>query len=67
MALVVITTLGVFGVPTTSFAAIVGGAGLAIGFSLQGTLGHVASGVMMLGFRRFTSAILSRRRVKQAL
>lgn len=53
IALVLITTLGVFGVPTTSFAAIIGAAGLAIGFALQGTLGHVASGVMMLGFRPF--------------
>ncbi|MHA7870776.1 MAG: mechanosensitive ion channel family protein [Hyphococcus sp.] len=53
VALVVITTLGVFGVPTTSFAAIIGAAGLAIGLALQGTLGHVASGVMMLGFRPF--------------
>ncbi|MCK5745993.1 MAG: mechanosensitive ion channel, partial [Oricola sp.] len=30
-----------------------GAAGLAIGLALQGTLGHVASGVMMLGFRPF--------------
>ncbi len=51
--LVIITTLGVFGVPTTSFAAVIGAAGLAIGLALQGTLGHVASGVMMLGFRPF--------------
>ena len=53
IALVVITTLGIFGVPTTSFAAIIGAAGLAVGLALQGTLGHVASGVMMLGFRPF--------------
>ena len=53
IALVLITTLGIFGVPTTSFAAIIGAAGLAIGLALQGTLGHVASGVMMLGFRPF--------------
>jgi small conductance mechanosensitive channel len=53
IALVIITTLGIFGVPTTSFAALIGAAGLAIGLSLQGTLGHVASGVMMLGFRPF--------------
>lgn len=53
IALVIITTLGIFGVPTTSFAAIIGAAGLAIGLALQGTLGHVASGVMMLGFRPF--------------
>ncbi|MGD9799541.1 MAG: mechanosensitive ion channel family protein [Parvularculaceae bacterium] len=54
VALVVITTLGIFGVPTTSFAAVIGAAGLAIGLALQGTLGHVASGVMMLGFRPFS-------------
>ena len=53
IALVLITTLGIFGVPTTSFAAIIGAAGLAIGLALQGTLGHVASGVMMLSFRPF--------------
>ncbi|MEZ5921305.1 MAG: mechanosensitive ion channel [Parvularculaceae bacterium] len=53
VALVVITTLGVFGVPTTSFAAILGAAGLAIGLALQGTLNHIASGVMMLAFRPF--------------
>ncbi len=53
LALVVITTLGVFGVPTTSFAAIIGAAGLAIGLALQGTLGHIASGVMLLAFRPF--------------
>ncbi len=53
IALVLITTLGIFGVPTTSFAAVIGAAGLAIGLALQGTLGHVASGVMMLGFRPF--------------
>lgn len=53
IAIVVITALGVFGVPTTSFAAILGAGGLAIGLALQGTLGHVAAGVMMLGFRPF--------------
>lgn len=54
VALVIITTLGVFGVPTTSFAAILGAAGLAIGLALQGTLGHIASGVMLLAFRPFS-------------
>lgn len=53
VALVVITTLGVFGVPTTSFAAVIGAAGLAIGLALQGTLGNVASGAMILGLRPF--------------
>lgn len=53
IGLVIISALGLFGVPTTSFAAVIGAAGLAIGLALQGTLGHVASGVMMLGFRPF--------------
>ena len=53
VAVVVIAVLGVFGIPTTSFAAILGAAGLAIGLALQGTLGHVASGVMLLAFRPF--------------
>lgn len=53
IALVIVTTLGVFGVPTTTFAAVIGAAGLAIGLALQGTLSHVASGGMLLGFRPF--------------
>ncbi|MEO0878311.1 MAG: mechanosensitive ion channel domain-containing protein [Pseudomonadota bacterium] len=54
VALVIVTTLGMFGVQTTSLAAIIGAAGLAIGLALQGTLGHVASGVMLLAFRPFS-------------
>ncbi|MEL7490519.1 MAG: mechanosensitive ion channel domain-containing protein [Pseudomonadota bacterium] len=53
VVLVVITTLGIFGVQTTSLAAVVGAAGLAVGLALQGTLGHLASGVMLLAFRPF--------------
>ena len=53
VALVLVTTLGMFGVQTTSLAAIIGAAGLAIGLALQGTLGHLASGVMLLSFRPF--------------
>ncbi|MEX2531114.1 MAG: mechanosensitive ion channel domain-containing protein [Gemmatimonadota bacterium] len=54
MAFVVIAVLGIFGVPTASFIAVVGAAGLAIGLALQGTLGNFASGVMILTFRPFT-------------
>ncbi len=53
VTLVLVTTLGMFGVQTTSLAAIIGAAGLAIGLALQGTLGHLASGVMLLSFRPF--------------
>lgn len=53
LALVFIMVIGRFGIPTASFAALLGAAGLAIGLALQGTLGHVASGVMILLFRPF--------------
>lgn len=48
-----ITAVGAVGVQMTSFAALVGAAGLAIGLSLQGSLAHLASGVMLLIFRPF--------------
>jgi len=45
--------LSVFGIETTSFAAIIGAAGLAIGLAFQGTLSNFAAGVMLLVFRPF--------------
>jgi small conductance mechanosensitive channel len=51
--LAVISCLGVFGVETTSFAAVIGAAGLAVGLAFQGTLSNFASGVMLLVFRPF--------------
>lgn len=45
--------LNTFGVQTTSFVAIIGAAGLAIGLALQGTLSNVAAGVMIILFRPF--------------
>ncbi len=45
--------LGVFGIETTSFAAIIGAAGLAIGLAFQGTLANFSSGIMLLVFRPF--------------
>ncbi|WP_339861010.1 mechanosensitive ion channel family protein [Paremcibacter congregatus] len=48
-----IAVLGKFGVETTSLVAILGAASLAIGLALQGTLGNVAAGVMLLIFRPF--------------
>ena len=53
MAFVVIAAIGKAGVPTTSAVAILGAAGLAIGFALQGSLGNFASGVMLIVFRPF--------------
>lgn len=51
--LVVITAAGVVGIEMTAFAALIAAAGLAIGMALQGTLGHFASGVMILIFKPY--------------
>ena len=48
-----ISTLGIFGVQTTSFAALLGSAGLAVGLAFQGSLSNLASGIMLLMFRPF--------------
>lgn len=48
-----IAVLNQFGVQTASLIAVLGAAGLAIGLSLQGTLSHLASGVLLLLFRPF--------------
>ena len=53
LALVVIAALGTLGVETTSFAAILAAAGLAVGLALQGTLANFASGVMLLLFKPY--------------
>lgn len=49
----IIAVLSQFGVETTSFIAVLGAAGLAVGLALQGTLSNVAAGVMLLLFRPF--------------
>ena len=54
LAAAVVAALGAVGVETTSVVAIVGAAGLAVGLALQGTLGHLASGLMLLIFRPFS-------------
>lgn len=53
LAFVLIAVLGIFGIPTASFIAVLGAAGLAVGLALQGTLGNFAAGVMLLVFRPF--------------
>ncbi|PLX98531.1 MAG: mechanosensitive ion channel protein [Desulfuromonas sp.] len=53
MILVILAALGKLGIETTSFAAILAAAGLAIGLSLQGTLSNFAAGVMLILFRPF--------------
>lgn len=45
---------GVLGVNITSFAALLAGAGLAIGAALNGSLGNLAGGVMLMIFKPFS-------------
>ncbi len=50
---VVIASLNQLGVDTTSFIALIGAAGLAIGLALQGSLQNFAAGVLLILFRPF--------------
>lgn len=51
--LVYITAIGMLGVEMTSFIAILGAAGLAVGMALSGTLQNFAGGVMILLFKPY--------------
>lgn len=53
LLMAVLVCLGTFGVETTSFAAVIGAAGFAVGLAFQGTLSNFASGAMLLIFRPF--------------
>jgi small conductance mechanosensitive channel len=53
LAFVVVAALGQLGIQTTSFIAILGAAGLAIGLALQGSLANFAAGFLMIIFRPF--------------
>lgn len=53
MVVVVIAAIGALGIQTTSFIAIFGAAGLAIGLALQGSLSNFASGVLIVLFRPY--------------
>lgn len=45
--------LELFGVKTTSIAAVIGATGLAIGLAMQGSLSNIAAGIMLLALRPF--------------
>lgn len=51
--LLFITVIGVLGVPTTSFAAILAATGIAVGMALSGTLQNFAGGVVLLILKPF--------------
>lgn len=53
LAFVIVAALGQLGIQTTSFIAILGAAGLAVGLALQGSLANFAAGFLMIIFRPF--------------
>lgn len=53
LAFIVIAALGQLGIQTTSFIAILGAAGLAVGLALQGSLANFAAGVLMVVLKPF--------------
>ena len=53
--LIIVTAITQLGIEMTSFVAILGAAGLAIGMAFSGTLSNFAGGVMILMFKPFRS------------
>jgi small conductance mechanosensitive channel len=51
--LLLVTVAGMLGIQTTSFVAVLGAAGLAVGLALQGSLANFAGGVLVLVFKPF--------------
>ncbi len=51
--MVVLSAIGILGVPMTNFVALLASAGVAIGASLQGSLSNLAGGIMILMFKPF--------------
>jgi small conductance mechanosensitive channel len=51
--LLLLSVAGMLGIETTSFVAIIGAAGLAVGLALQGSLANFAGGVLILVFKPF--------------
>ena len=57
-AVLLISVASMIGIETTSFIAVLGAAGLAIGFALQGSLANFAGGVLILLFKPFKAGDL---------
>lgn len=53
LVFVILAALGRLGIETASFVVVIGAAGLAIGFALQGSLSNFAAGFMLIIFRPF--------------
>jgi len=53
IVILILTAASMIGVPMTSILALLGSAGLAIGLALQGALGNLAGGLIILIFKPF--------------
>jgi len=53
LTFVIIASVSALGIQTTSFIAVIGAAGLAVGLALQGSLSNFASGVLIVMFRPY--------------
>jgi small conductance mechanosensitive channel len=53
LVFVVVAAISALGIQTTSFIAVLGAAGLAVGLALQGSLSNFASGVLIVLFRPY--------------
>ena len=51
--ILVISVIGILGIPMSSVIAVLASAGVAIGLALQGALGNIAGGIMLMVFRPF--------------
>lgn len=56
--LLLITVAGMLGIQTTSFVAVIGALGLAVGLALQGSLANFAGGMLILVFKPFKAGDL---------
>lgn len=52
-AILLIVVISILGIDITAFAAVIAAAGLAIGLSLQGSLGNFAGGVLIMVFKPY--------------
>ncbi len=50
---VVLIAAGILGVETSSFVAMLAAVGFAVGMALQGSLGHIAAGILILVFKPY--------------
>ena len=53
MMVVIIAIIGLLGIESTGFVAVLGAAGLAIGLALQGSLANIAGGILILTLKPF--------------